>query len=99
MEGQFSRKDGSRCFKEFPTALNSMFALRYLDFSGNDLRVVPENNFPTLLFEFNLSDNPNIEVNMPASVCTKIANGQYAFGFDSSQYILGCAILDLDMNK
>lgn len=99
MEGQFSRKDGSRCFKEFPAVLNSMFALRYLDFSGNDLRVVAENNFPTILFEFDLSDNPNIEVNMPASVCTKIANGQYAFGFDSSQYILGCSILDLDMNK
>ena len=49
--------------------------------------------------EFNVADNPNLEMTIPSSVCESIVKGTYMLGFDSDQYILGCPALDLDINK
>lgn len=91
-----------RPLQEWPTALSSYPAyatLRLLDVSDNDIRKIPESNFPTLLAEFNITDNNNIDVTVPSAVCSRISSGLYTLVYDSNQYILGCPILDLDMNK
>lgn len=73
--------------------------LRLLDVSYNDIQKIAETEFPMLLVEFNVADNPNIEMTVPTSICSMISAGTFKFGFDSNQYILGCPILDLDINK
>lgn len=91
-----------RSLKTWPTAISSYPAyatLRLLDVSENDIRKITAEGFPTLLVEFNVADNSNIEMTIPSSVCSKISSGLYTLGFDSNQYILGCPILDLDINK
>ena len=92
----------TRPLKDWPTALSSYpgyATLRLLDVSDNDIRKIPESNFPTLLAEFNITDNNNIDVTIPSAVCSKISSGLYNLVYDSNQYIIGCPILDLDMNK
>ncbi len=91
-----------RPLKTWPTSLSTYpgyATLRLLDVSYNDILKIPESGFPTLLYEFNIVDNTNIEMTIPTEVCSKISIGTYVLGFDSNQYILGCPILDLDMNK
>lgn len=88
-----------RSLREFPEGMSKVFGLRFFDISGNDIRKVSENDFPASLFELNISDNPNIEMTIPAGSCQDIAQGIYTLIFDASQYILGCPALDLDINK
>lgn len=91
-----------RTLKEWPSSMSTYPAyatMRLLDVSNNDIQKISENNFPTLLYEFNVADNSNIEMTIPTSICAQIAAGTYVLGFDSNQYILGCPILDLDINK
>lgn len=91
-----------RPLQTWPSALSTYpgyATLRLLDVSDNDIRKIPESNFPTLLAEFNITDNNNIEVSISSEVCAKISSGLYNLVYDSNQYIIGCPILDLDMNK
>lgn len=92
----------TRPLQEWPTAISSYPAyatLRLLDVSGNDIKKITEERFPTLLAEFNVTDNNNIDISVPSSVCSKIASGLYTFLYDQNQYIQGCPILDVDINK
>lgn len=98
------RKTGkeTRPLQTWPSALASYpgyATLRLLDVSGNDIRKVPDSNFPTLLAEFNITSNSNIDMTVPSGVCSNIASGLYNLVYDSNQSIFGCPILDLDMNK
>ena len=91
-----------RPLKEWPDAISSYPAyatLRLLDVSGNDIRKITEERFPSLLVEFNVTDNNNIEMTVPSSVCSKISSGLYRLVYDQNQYIQGCPILDVDINK
>lgn len=91
----------TRTLKEWPTSFTSMVGyagLGLLDVSYNDIMKIEEVNFPSRINEFYLNDNDNIEVHIPSDVCTKISEGLFILGFNSSQYILGCPVLDLDMN-
>lgn len=90
------------CLKQWPTSLNSYpgyATLRLLDVSNNDIQKITEDAFPTLLATFNVAGNVNIEMTVPSSICSMISAGKFVLGFDSSQYILGCPVLDLDINK
>ena len=82
-----------------PNGYPAIASLRLIDVSGNDLRKITEERFPSLLVEFDVSGNNNIDMTIPTEVCQKIAAGRFRLGFDSDQYILGCPILDLDINK
>jgi len=44
----------------------SRFGLRFLDVSGNDIRIISEEDFPSILMEFNVADNPNLEMTIPS---------------------------------
>ena len=91
--GQTDRSGERRCLRTFPSGLNTVFGLRYLDVSGNDIRIISESDFPATIFEFNVSDNPNLEMAVPSDICTKITTGEYTLYFDEGQYITGCPIL------
>lgn len=99
ISSQTDRDGNTRCLKEFPSGMDQVFGLRFLDVSGNDIRIISEEDFPGILMEFNVADNPNLEMTIPSSVCESIVKGTYMLGFDSDQYILGCPALDLDINK
>lgn len=91
-----------RSLTTWPTSMSSYPAyatLRLLDVSENDIRVIPQANFPTLLAEFNIQDNPGIEVEVPSAVCSKISAGTYNLVYDYDQRLLGCPILDIAINK
>jgi len=47
----------TRCLKEFPSGMDQVFGLRFLDVSGNDIRIISEEDFPSILMEFNVADN------------------------------------------
>lgn len=90
-----------RCLRTWPSSIGGYPAyatLRLLDVSGNDIIKIEENDYPSLLSSFNVSDNDNLEMYIPSEVCSKIAAGKVELGFSSNQYIYGCPILDLDMN-
>lgn len=88
-----------RCLQKWPEKVQTHFALRLIDVSGNDIRKITELDFPVQLALFNVADNPNLEMTVPSATCSAIANGRFSLGFDSNQYILGCPILDVDNNK
>lgn len=91
-----------RCLKKWPEALDSYPAyatLRLLDISYNDIQLIDENSYPTLVSSFNVSDNDNLEMYVPSDICSKIASGLVQLGFSSNQHIWGCPILDVDVNK
>lgn len=91
-----------RCLKTWPSSLTTYPAyatLRLLDVSYNDIRMITERDYPKLLSSFNVSANDNLEMYIPSDVCSKIASGMVQLGFSSNQFINGCPILDLDINK
>lgn len=88
-----------RCMKQWPEGIYKHLGLRVLDISGNNIQKITEAEFPTQLAVFNIVDNPNIEMTIPSYVCSLISTSKFQLGFDSNQYILGCPILDLDINK
>lgn len=91
-----------RPLTSWPTTLSSYpsyATLRLLDVSENEINKIPENNFPTLLAEFNIQDNPGIEVYVPSAVCSKISAGTYNFVYDYDQRLWGCPVLDVEVNN
>ncbi|MEG1616185.1 MAG: DUF4458 domain-containing protein [Bacteroidales bacterium] len=85
-----------RCLREWPKGFHKHPAVKYLDISMNDLRVVTEAEYPENLSVFDITDNPNIEMTVSNYGCRQIAGGYQQFYYDPTQYILGCAILDLE---
>ncbi len=101
MSGQWDvdKKTGKliRPLKEWPSALDSWPAigtLRLWDVSFNDIQTIPEQGYPSLVTEFNISDNSNIIVTVPSEVCSRIASGLHRLIYDTNQTILGCPILE-----
>ena len=68
----------------------------HLDISGNDIRKIPETDFPTQLAEFNVQSNPNLEMVIPSEVCTFIQMGRMYLYYDATQMITGCPILETE---
>lgn len=84
------------CLKVFPQNVHKAFGLRVLDVSGNDIRKIIESDFPDQLAEFNVTDNPNLEMQVPSHVCTFIEMGRMFLYYDATQLITGCPILETE---
>lgn len=84
------------CLKVFPPNLSKALGLRVLDISGNDIRKIPETDFPTQLAEFNVQSNPSLEMEIPSEVCTFIQMGRMYLYYDATQMITGCPILETE---
>ena len=84
------------CLKAFPQNVHKAFGLRVLDVSGNDIRKIIESDFPDQLTEFSVTDNPNLEMQVPSHVCTFIEMGRMFLYYDATQLITGCPILETE---
>lgn len=84
------------CLKDFPPNVTKAFGLRVLDLSGNDIRKIRETDFPDQLSELSVTDNPNLEMEVPSHVCTFIEMGRMYLYYDATQLITGCPILETE---
>lgn len=92
--GQSDKETGERCMTEWPENFEKHYAMRVLSVTGNDIRKVRV--FPAGLNYLDITDNPNIEIDVPGTICSRISAGTFQFVYDSNQYITGCPILNLD---
>lgn len=88
-------ESGRRTLKEWPANIEKHFTLRSLQLRGNDIRKVSD-NFPILLNSLDISDNPNLEMTIPSSICAKIINGTFLISYDVTQNISGCDALGIE---
>ena len=89
-----SDENGNRCMRQWPTGIWQHLGLRYLLMAGNDLRKI-EDTMPYSLFYFEISDNPNITINV-SEICTYLYYGYMMFIYDKTQDIRGCDTLELE---
>ncbi|MGL4519035.1 MAG: DUF4458 domain-containing protein [Phocaeicola sp.] len=85
--------EGNRTLKTWPTGLYTCPSLRGFYIGGNDLRKI-EDTISYLIYVFDISDNPNITIDMSA-VCPYISAGSYQLIYDRTQDIRGCDALNL----
>lgn len=90
-----SNEKGNRCLSEWPTNLWQHLGLRYFLIGGNDLRKITDTTMPYNLFYFEISDNPNITIDV-SSICTYLSYGYMMLIYDKTQDIHGCDALELE---
>ena len=96
-----SDEKGNRCLREWPQSIFQHLGLRYFLLGGNDLRKIEDETISQCgLFYLEISDNPNITINV-SPICDYIYSMRYYYGIpmlvhDKTQDIRGCDILDLE---
>lgn len=83
-------ENGKRTLKELPSDLVKAYGLRVLIASGNDLRSFP--TMPYMLNYLDVSDNPNIQLEIPYYICERIAEKTFKLVADEDQIITGCGL-------
>lgn len=88
--------DGNRCMKEWPTGIGqNLFRLRALFLGSNDIRKV-DDNLSYLIYNLDISDNPNISIDV-TDICPYIKAGMFSLIYSPNQDIRGCdGVLTLD---
>lgn len=86
---------GNRCMKQWPTGVYQHKGLRALFLGSNDIRKMDDQQLSYLIYNLEISDNPNITIDV-SSVCSYIRAGVFRLAYDSDQDIRGCDALDLD---
>lgn len=89
--------DGNRTFSEWPKNVDQHKGLRALYLGGNDIgdvNVTNKENISYMINNLDISDNPNIVINV-ASVCPYIKANMFLLVYDPTQDIRGCDVLDL----
>lgn len=74
-----------RTMTEWPTYLHVHPSLTNLDVKGNDFRTVV--NFPANLTTLNVTNNPNIKMEIPSDVLYRMSHGLFIFYYDEEQDI------------
>lgn len=89
-------KTGNRIYKEWPASVSEHKGLRALYLGSNDIgKVADTETISYLIYNLDISDNPEIVINLSA-VCPYIEAGMYNLIYDSTQDICGCDALDLE---
>ena len=84
---------GNRCMRQWPEGIYKHTGLRALYLGGNDIRKVPDSEtISYLIYNLDISDNPNIYINLSA-VCPYIQAGRFNLFYDHTQNIVGCDYL------
>lgn len=84
-----------RCFTKWPSGIEKYNGIKILKMDYNDIRVVPI--FPSNLNYLTINDNPNITIEIPDLVCTKIQRGMFQLEYDTTQKgITGCPALEIE---
>lgn len=87
--------DGNRTLKEWPLGVGKHKGLRALYLGSNDIgdvNVGQEEQLSYLIYNLDISDNPNIVINM-AELCPYIQAGMFMLIYDQTQDIRGCDVL------
>lgn len=86
--------NGYRCMKEWPKGIYQHHGLRALLLGSNDIRKVDDNSLSYIISTLDISDNPNIVINV-SKLCPYIKAGYYNLLYDPTQDIRGCDALNL----
>ena len=87
--------DGNRTLTEWPLGVGKHKGLRALYLGSNDIgdvNVGQEEQLSYLIYNLDISDNPNIVINM-AELCPYIQAGMFMLIYDQTQDIRGCDVL------
>lgn len=79
---------GERCLREWPTGIYQHKGLRGLFLGSNDIRKV-EDTISYLIYNLDISDNPNIVFDA-SDICLYWRAGMYFLIYDKSQRIVNC---------
>lgn len=74
-----------RTMTTWPEYLHRHSSLTNVNMSGNDFRVVT--NFPANLTTLNVTNNPNIKMEIPSDVLYRMSQGLFIFYYDETQDI------------
>lgn len=84
-----------RCFTKWPDGIEKYNGIKILKMDWNDIRVV--NNFPSNLSMLSINENPNITMEIPEIVCTRLQMGIFQMEYDTTQTgITGCPVLGIE---
>ena len=86
--------DGNRCMREWPTGVYKHVGLRALYLGSNDIRKVDDEQISPTIFNLDISDNPNIIIDL-SDICPWISANQFNLYYDKTQDIRGCDILGI----
>lgn len=86
---------GNRCLREWPKNIYKHTGLRALYLSSNDIRKVEDDQISYLIYNLDISDNPNIVIDL-SDICPWIKAGAFNLYYDPTQNIRGCDALNLN---
>lgn len=86
--------DGNRCMGEWPKGVYKHLGLRALYLGSNKIGKVEDDQISYLIYNLDISDNPNIIIDL-SDVCSAISAGMFSLFYDPTQDIRGCDILNL----
>lgn len=88
--------EGNRCMKTWPNGIGAgLYRLRGLYLGSNDIGKVTDNQISHLCYNLDISDNPNITINL-SNICPYLMAGQFNLIYTPGQDIRGCDILRSD---
>ncbi len=87
-------EDGNRCLKTWLNNIKTHKGLRGYFIGSNDIRLVKD-ELSYLIYNFDISDNPNIQIDL-SDVCPYIQAGMYNLYYDRTQDIRNCPILGIE---
>ena len=91
---QFDHETGKRTMNKIQGNIYKHLSLRILRLAGNNILSI--GTFPSVLNVLDVSDNPNLLMEIPTEICDRIKIGSFLLGFDETQSgITGCPILDI----
>lgn len=82
---QMDPVDGSRSMKSWPEGIYKHKGIRVLQFQGNDFRQV--DHFPEMLNYFDISDNPNVKMDVPPEIVRRLSMNLFRLVYDEDQNI------------
>lgn len=86
---------GNRIMKQWPSGIYQHKGLRALFLGSNDIRRVDDQQLSYLIYNLEISDNPNITIDV-SSICSYIRARIFRLAYDADQDIRGCDALDLN---
>ncbi len=87
-------EQGNRCLKTWLNNIATHKGLRGYFIGSNDIRQVKD-ELSYLIYNLDISDNPNIQIDM-SDVCPYIQAGMYNLYYDRTQDIRNCPILGIE---
>lgn len=86
ISNQFDPQTGRRCLRDWPENIFKHPGLRVFDISGNNIHNV--RNFPMLMNQLDIHNNPNIMITVPKLIVNRILDQTFRLIADESQNVI-----------